>query len=214
MPKRVKHRHNSGFKQLIVKHLSDNINIYFKVFTIFIIGILIGIIVVNNLPQTELQRINEYISNSINALKNNTEISKVQILKSSLFKNIIIVSVIWFLGLTLIGSFILYFLTLIIGITFGYSLAVIMTHFTVIQGMLFLFTDMLLQNIIYIPTIIFLIVQGIKSQKNLSTKQDSPKYIVAKHSACSIGSMIMLIFASLIEAYISSKLIFLIVQYL
>lgn len=215
MQKRVKHRYNSGIKQLIINHISENINIYFRILIIFIIGICIGIAVVNQLSETGLQDINEYIESSINSLKNGNEVSKFQILKTSLFKNIVIVFIIWFFGLTLLGSFILYFVTLIIGITFGYTLAAIMTSFTLIQGMLFFLSAMLLQNIINIPSIIFLITQGIKLHKELTVKQNtSLKYILAKYSAYSILVMILLIIASLIEVYISGNLIYTIIKYL
>lgn len=215
MQKKVKHCYNSGIKQVVINHISENINIYFRVLIIFIIGICIGIAIVNQLPETGLQDINEYIENSINVLKNGNEISKIQILKSSLFKNIIVVFIIWFFGLTLLGSFILYFITLIIGITFGYTLAAIMISFTFIQGMLFFLTAMLLQNIINIPSMIFLITQGIKSHKELTVKQNtSLKYVLAKYSAYSILVMILLIIASLIEVYISGNLIYTIVKYL
>ena len=172
MQKRGRNYRNSGIKQLVINHISENINIYFKILIILIIGICIGIALVNQLPETGLQSINDYITNSINTLKNNAEISKFQILKTSIFKNIIIVFLVWFLGLTLVGSLVLYFFTLIIGITFGYTLAAIMTTFTFGQGILFFLTAMLLQNIINIPSIIFLIVQGIKSHKEILTKID------------------------------------------
>lgn len=215
MQKRVKHRYNSGIKQKIINHISENINIYFRVLLILIIGICIGIAIVNQLPETGLQDINEYIETSINVLKSRSEISKIQILKSSLFKNIIVVFIIWFFGLTLIGSFVLYFITLSIGITFGYTLAAIMTSFTFIQGVLFFLTAMLLQNVINIPSIIFLITEGIKSHKELAIKQNtSLKYILAKHSAYSILVIILLIIASLIEVYVSGNLIYTIVKYL
>lgn len=213
--RRVKRRYNSGIKQLVINHISENINIYFKVLIIFIIGICLGIAVVNQLPENGLQNINEYISNSINVLKNGPEISKIQMLKSSLFKNIVVVLIIWFFGLTLLGSFVLYFITLMIGITFGYTLAAIMTSFTFIQGILFFLTAMLLQNIINIPSIIFLIVQGIKSHKDLNLKQNiSLKYILAKNSAYAILVAILLVIASLIEIYISGNLVYTIMKYL
>lgn len=215
MLKRGINRYKPGIKQLVINHISENINIYFKVLIIFLIGIGIGIAFVNQLPETGLQNINEYITNSINALKNNNEISRFQMLKSSLFKNVVIVLIIWFLGLTLVGSFILYFIAFIIGITFGYTLAAIMTSFTLMQGILFFFTAMLLQNIINIPSIIFLIVQGIKSHKNLMSKQNtSNKYVLAKHSASSILVMMLLILASLVEVYISGNLVYTIAKYL
>lgn len=212
---RKRSRYQSGIKQLIINHISENINIYFKVLIIFIIGICIGIAVVNQLTELGLQNINEYITNSVNALKNNNEISKLQTLKLSLFKDIIIVLIIYFFGLTLMGSFILYFIALIIGITFGYTIAAIMTSFTFIQGVLFFLTSMLLQNIINIPSIIFLIVQGIKSHKDLIQKQNtSTKYILARHSIYAISVMILLVIASLIEAYVSTNLVYTIVKYL
>lgn len=215
MQRRRRSRYSSGIKQLIINHISENINIYLKILIIFIIGICIGIVVVNNLPETSLQTINEYINNSINMLKSNNDISKIQILKSSIFKNIVIILIIWIFGLTFIGSFILYIVALIIGITFGYTLAAIMTSFTFIQGVLFFLTAMLLQNIINIPSIVFLIVQGIKAQKELFSKQNtSIKYILARHSAYSILVMILLIFASFIEAYVSGNLVNTIVKYL
>lgn len=210
-----KRTYKKGIKQLIINHISENINIYFKVLIIFIIGICIGIVVVNQLSETGLQDINGYISNSINALKNNNEISKIQMLKSSLFKDIIIVSVIWILGLTFIGSFILYFLVLILGITFGYTLSAIMTSFTFIQGILFFFTSMFLQNLITIPAIIFLTVHGIKEHRNLFSKQNTNiKYIIVKHSAYCILILLVLIIASLIEVYVSGNLIYKVIKYL
>ena len=210
-----KRTYKKGIKQLIINHISENINIYFKVLIIFIIGICIGIVVVNQLSETGLQDINGYISNSINALKNNNEISKIQMLKSSLFKDIIIVSVIWILGLTFIGSFILYFLVLILGITFGYTLSAIMTSFTFIQGILFFFTSMFLQNLITIPAIIFLTVQGIKEHRSLFSKQNTNiKYIIVKHSSYCILILLVLTIASLIEVYVSGNLIYKVIKYL
>ena len=90
-----------------------------------------------------------------------------------------------------------------------------MTSFTFIQGVLFFLTSMLLQNIINIPSIIFLIVQGIKSHKDLIQKQNtSIKYILARHSIYAISVMILLVIASLIEAYVSTNLVYTIVNYL
>lgn len=215
MQKRVKHRYNSGIKQIIIKHIGENINIYFKVLIIFIIGICIGIAVINQLPETALQDINSYIEDSINALKNGNEISKIQILKSSLFKNFVVVFAIWFFGLTLFGSFILYCVVLIIGITFGYTLSAIMTSFTFIEGILFFATAMLLQNIINIPSIIYLTTQGIKLHKEPELKQNiSLNYIFIRYSAYSIIVMIILVIASLVEVYVSGSLVYTITKYL
>lgn len=215
MQKKGKKRNSLGIKHIIVNYISENINIYLKIFMIFLIGICIGTVIINQLPEAGLQNINDYINNSIHSLKDDIEIPKLQILKSSVFKNIVIVFFIWILGLMMVGSFPLYFLTLIIGMTFGYTLSAIIVSFTLIQGILFFVTSMLLPNIINIPSIIFLIVECIKSHKSLAFKKNySLKYVVAKHSACSIGVMLILFGASLIESYICSKLLCLVLPYL
>lgn len=215
MQKKARSRYKSGIKQKIIEHISSNIDLYIKVIIIFIIGICIGIAIVNQLPENSLQSIYEYINNSLNVLKENTEISKIQMLKSSLFKNVVIVLLIWFFGLTLLGGFVLYFLILIIGITFGYTLSAIMTSLTFLQGILFFITTLLFQNIIYIPAIIYLVVHGLKTQKSILNKQNtSIKYIVVKHSAYCIIVMILLVIASLIEVFVSGNLIYYVIKYL
>ena len=214
MQKKLKNQYNFGIRQTIINHIGKNIHIYFKVIIIFIIGICIGTIVVNQLPENELNSISVYINNSINVLKNNNDVPKIQILKISLVKNIFIVFLIWFLGLTLIGNLILYGSVLIIGITFGYTISSIMTTFTFIQGILFFFTAMLFQNIISIPSLIFLIVQGIKASKDLTNKQYNIKHIIIKYTMFSLITLILLILSSLVETYISGNLIFYIIKYL
>lgn len=215
MQRNFKVRYKQNFREKIVKHINENINVYFKVLIFFIIGICIGIFTVNQLPDVGKQTISNYINNSISKFKEQTEIQKWQLLKNSLFKNIIIVFIIWFFSLTMLGSFILYFITLIMGITFGYSFAAIMTSFTFIQGILFFFTSMFLQNIITIPSITFLIVQGIKSHETLKVKHNiSLKYVLAKNSAYAILIALLLLIASLIEVYLSSSLVYAILKYL
>lgn len=215
MQRNIKRRYKSGFRQKIINHISENINIYFKILIIFIIGICIGIFIVNQLPEIAKQNISEYINNSITELKEGSEVSKMQLLKTSLIRNIAIVLTIWFFSLTMLGSFMLYIGTLIIGITFGYTVSAIMTSFTFIQGLLFFVTSMFLQNIVSLPAIFYLVVQGIKTHQELSIKQNTGlKYSLVRNSIYSIIVMFLLVIASLIEVYISGGLVYSILKYL
>lgn len=215
MQRNIKRRYKSDFRQKIINHISESINIYFKILIIFIIGICIGIFIVNQLPEIAKQNISDYINNSITELKEGSEVSKGQLLKTSVIKNITIVLVIWFFSLTILGSFMMYFVTLIIGITFGYTVSAIMTSFTFIQGLLFFITSMLLQNILFLPAMFYLIAQGIKSHKELSLKQNtSLKYVLLRNSIYTVSVTIILVVASFIEVYISGEFIYSIVKYL
>ena len=201
-------------RNLILNHISSNMSRYIIVLTIFIVGICIGVMVVNSLPDAQANNISEYINTSIESLKNGNEISKSNLFKQSIIKNIIIVLVIWILGLTFFGNFILYMVTLVLGIAFGYTISSLMLLFSFIQGVLFFFSTMLLQNIISIPSIILLIVQGLKFRTELITNKSNIRYVTIKYSVHCVMVALLLLLASIIEAYVSTSLIYTISKYL
>lgn len=198
---------------IIVNHIRKNLNLYFFSLVIFIIGIYIGVILVNNLSDKQTENIHSFISNSIFKLKNNADIPKFEILKKSISKNVIIVLIIWLLGLTFLGKYLLYILILVLGINFGYTLSCIMNSLQFMQGLLLLFTSTLLQNIIFIPSIIFLNIQGIKIHNELSIHHNI-KQATIKFTAFCIIVTIVLILASIIETYASCNLLISIKKYL
>lgn len=215
MQRNFRRHYKSGIREKILDHMVKNINIYFKILIVFIIGICIGIFTVNRLPEAGKQTISNYINSSISQLKSGVEIQRWQLLKSSLLKNIIIVSVICFFSLTVFGNLILYFIVFIIGITFGYAVSALMTTFTILQGLLFFATSMLLQNLIFIPSVFFLITQGIKINKELVSNQSKNlKFTLIGNSIYTIIVMILLVIASFVEIYVSGKFVYVIVKYL
>lgn len=215
MRKQARNRYKANARNVILQHIQANITIYFTILVIFIIGICVGVTIINNLPSTQTQVISEYINNSINTVKNGSRFSKTQMLKQSIVKNILIIVAIWIFGLTFLGRFFLYIITLILGITFGYSVSAIMTIFSFGQGILFFLGTMLLQNIISIPAIIFLIVQGIKCHSEFANKKtNNLKYVLVKYSSYSILVALLLVISSVIEAYASGNLIYAIIKYI
>lgn len=215
MKKHAKYCYKSNTKNIILNHIKTNINIYITILTIFVIGICVGVTIINNLQEMQVQSISNYVSTSIDSIKQGNTISKTQILKQSIAKNIIIVLAIWILGLTFFGKFFLYVITLILGITFGYTVSSYMTIFNLGQGLLFFFATMLFQNIISIPAIIFLIVQGIKCHNDFSDKKiNNIKYVLVKYSSYSILIALVLIASSFVETYTSGSLIYSIIKYL
>lgn len=215
MRKQTKYRYKGNTRNIILAHIKANIDIYFTVLIIFIIGICVGVTIINNSQEVQIQSIREYVNNSIDIIKNGSRFSKAQILKQSIVKNIIIVLAIWIFGLTFFGKFFLYIITLILGITFGYTTSAFMTIFNFGQGILFFLATMLIQNIISIPALIFLIVQGIKCHNDFSSKKSNNiKYIMVKYSSYAILVTLLLIASSFIEAYTSGNLIYGIIKYL
>jgi len=216
MNKRFKKRYKEQRRNLVLEHIKENFNIYFIVLVLFLVGIFIGVIITNNLSENKSQYTKEYIDNTINLIKTGNKISRKQSLKHSVFKNFIIAITIWVLGLTFLGKYLLYLITLILGITFGYTISSIMSVFDFGKGLLFCFSTMLLHNIITIPTIIFLCMQGIKCHNELTKTKNNfnMKYFFIKFSSYTIVSMLLLLLSSVIEVYVSDSIVYGVIKYL
>ena len=58
----MKKQKNTGIKNVIFEHVRDNIKEYFIITIIFIIGIILGVILINNLGQDGQEEISLYIN--------------------------------------------------------------------------------------------------------------------------------------------------------
>ena len=213
MKRQILKRKHGKSSNVIIDYIKKDFNIYLFSLIVFILGTFIGVLLINNLSDNQSENMHNYILGSIQTLKNCEEISHYEILKKSISKNIIIVTIIWILGLTYFGKYFLYILLLFLGINFGYTISSIMNSLQFIQGILFLMTSTLLQNIIFIPSIIFLIVQGIKIHNDVDIHRDI-KHLSIKFSAFCIIIIIFLLLSSLVETYISSNILIQIKKYI
>lgn len=206
-------RYSGSSNNIIVNHIKENFALYFLSTIIFITGIITGVILVNNRPEVQVQNTSQYINESITIIKNDNKISKIEILKNSLKKNMTLILIIWILGLTFLGKYILYLVLLIFGITFGYTYASILSSMPLLNGILFVISGMLLQNIITIPSIIFLSVQGAKSF-NIFNSSHSPNKIAVRYTAYCVIVAMLLVASSFIESFISTNIVYKISKYL
>ena len=71
-----------NFKKIIEEHIIKNIRAYIILTIIFLVGIIIGIIVVNNSNADNKNEINSYINNFITELKNGTKLNYGELLKT------------------------------------------------------------------------------------------------------------------------------------
>ena len=81
------------------------------------------------------------------------------------------------------------------------------------KGIIFIATSMLLQNLIYIPSIIALAVSGMKLYKSITKdkRKENIKFELIRHTIFSIIIFIVICIASIIEAYLSTNLLLLII---
>ncbi len=203
-------------KETIITHILNNKKEYFIISLIFIIGILLGVFFINNINDTQVETIKNYISDFVNAIKDGQTINNVDLLKQSLKNNIIIASVIWFFGTTVIGLPIVFGLILYRGFILGYTISACISIMGLQGGLIFTFSALFLQNIIFIPAIIAIAVSGFKLYKSIvkDRRKDNIKLEILRHTVFSLLMLIALSISAIIEAFVSTNILVNVVKYI
>lgn len=84
-----------------------------------------GIAFINNVRAEQMQEISSYVNSLKDNLKTSDEINKTVILTQSIKQNLVFVGIIWILGCTLLGSFLIYVAILYKGFSIGYTASAI-----------------------------------------------------------------------------------------
>ena len=211
---KTKVKYNSKYlievKKILLKHFNENLKDYLILSIIFILGVISGVILINNSNEQSKSEINGYINSFISTIKEKEfEIDKVKLMKTSIFENIKNVITIWVAGTTIIGIPLIFAITAYKGFCIGYTISAIISSLGVGKGIAFSLASLFLQNIIIIPVILMLNVSALKLYKTLvkDSKNKSIKSEIIRHTMLCIVLIIPLIIASVIEAYLSSSLI-------
>ena len=201
--------------EIISNHIMNNKKEYILVTLIFLVGIFLGVMFINNAQESQMTEITSYLNNFIETLKNTEKLETFSILKTTIFQNIILALTLWFFGTTVIGIPIVFGIILYRGFCLGYSIASIITIMGVGKGIIFVLITLLLQNILFIPAIIAIGVSGFKLYKSIvkDRRKENIKISILKHSIVSIFILIILIISSLIKIEISYRLILLFAKY-
>lgn len=116
-------KRNSRLKEIFIAHLKNNIREYSIVLLLFLIGLIFGIIFVNNASQIQIDDITTYLSDFTNSLKSNAQIDKGVLIKDCLISNFLLVLALWFVGSTVIGVPIVYGIIIYRGFCLGYTIS-------------------------------------------------------------------------------------------
>ncbi len=145
-------------KDFIIENVYQNLKSYIIVTAIFLIGIVLGVIFINNVNEGQKTEISSYINGFITSLKSNYEINKGELLKNSLIDNFKLAVGMWFIGSTVIGLPIVLGIVLYRGFCIGYTISSAIAVLGTQKGIVFFLTTILAQNIIIIPVLISLAV--------------------------------------------------------
>ncbi len=172
-----------------------------------IIGISAGASTVNGLSAVQNEELVNYFSGFLKIM-GNQKVNSSELLIISLQENAKLVALLWISGVTIIGIPFIYLLVLSKGFAIGFSSGFIMQTMG-IKGILFGLLTLLPKEIIILPCIIALGVNGmnfslniIKSKSIKQALKQNLKMDFLGYSLCTVFFSVFILIAVLIEAYI------------
>ncbi len=201
---------------IIKTHIENNLREYAIASIIFIIGILFGVIFINNLNDTQNNEIGNYINTSIENLKESQDINQLLFIKETIKENLTFVILLWLMGSTVIGLLLVYIIVAFKGFCLSYTISAIFHVLNNGKTIAMLVSTMLLKNIIVIPCTIALAVSGMKVYKSImqDRRKENIKLEILRHTGFSIFILVVLILSSLIEVYLSQLILKCCVKYI
>ncbi len=209
-------RRENVYKEIIINNILKNKRKYILLLLIFIIGIVLGVFFINNSDENQKKEINEYIMNFVTTLKENNSIDKKELVKASLKGNIVMGIALWFIGSTVIGLPLIYFFVLYKGLCIGYTMSSAILTLSTGKGILFCISSILLHNIIMIPAILMIAASGTNLCQAIikNRTKENIKLEIIKHSIISFIGIIFFMLSSLVEVYISTNFLMMVVKYI
>ncbi len=204
-------KRNKGMKilEIIKEHIINNKKEYLLVSLLFIIGIFLGVFFVNHIEEEQKLEITTYFNSFIEKIRNTEKLDYMVLLKNSMGQNIVLAIVLWFFGTTVIGIPVVFGLVLYRGFCLGYTISTCITIMGLSKGVLFALILLLLQNIIFIPSVLALAVSGFKLYKSIikDRNKENVKVEVLRHTIFSFIMLLLLMLSCVVEIFLSTNIL-------
>ena len=196
---------DSKWKLVLKNYVKNNYKEYILTSLIFIIGLFIGVMIINNCTETQSSEITAYLNEFITKFKGIQNINKTSLIFTSIKNNIILAVIIWVAGTTVIGLPIVLIAILLRGLILGYTISAVTLTLGASKGIIFCLISIFLQNILFIPAVLTLGVSSIKLYKSImkDKRRENIKVEIIRHTIISAIMILVLVISSLVENVIS-----------
>lgn len=199
------------FDNIIINHVKKYAREYILVVLIFIIGLLVGVVFVNNGQE---EKISNYILEFLQKFQSAQTLDINFLFKESITNNLILAFFLWFAGTTIIGMPGVLGLIFYRGLCLGYTISAITLSLGIVKGVLFCVCGLFLQNILFIPAILTIGVSSLNLYKAIvkDIRKENIKLEIVRHTLISFFMIGILALSSFIESKISINLLKIIVK--
>lgn len=194
-------------KKILIEYIIRNKKNFIIIAILFCIGISIGIFFINNSSESQKEELNLYITSLIDKVKKTDSINNFDLLLLSIKENVSLILLVWFLGCTIIGGIFIYLAIIYKGFTIGYTISAMIAVLGAKQGIILSIISLFFQNIIFLFSFFLIAENGIKLYKGIYTRCINLKEEVIRHTIIMLISIMLSIFSSLVEVYISMNLL-------
>lgn len=191
----------------VKRHFKENVKSYFILFAILLLGLIVGIAFINHANNAQKEQISNYISGFTTTIRD-SKIDYWVLLKNSIMSNIKITLIIIFVSMSLFGTIGSYIISFYKGFSLGYTISSIIAVFGVAKGLTFAMSLILLNQLVYIPAMIYLIICSNKFyRKIINDELNDTKLEIIRYIITVSITVILFLLSSLIETFISSNLL-------
>lgn len=202
-------------KEIIRQNVINNKKEYIITALIFIVGIFLGVLFVNNIQENQRTEISDYLNHFMEQMKNTEKLDNLSLLKTSAMQNIILAVALWFFGTTVIGIPIVLGIVLYRGFCFGYTVSVSVAILGMTKGTIFSLVNFLLPSLLLIPAILAIAVSGMKLYRSIikDRRRENIKLEIFRHTIFSLVMLIVMLGASVLESSVSANILKGIIKY-
>lgn len=204
-----KHKKKSTIIPILVSHIRNNARDYFILLLLFLTGIIIGTVFINNTSEQQKNEISTYIYSFMDSIKENKTVNYTELIKETLMQNGILVIILWFCGTAIMLLPIIYGMVIFRGFSLGYTISAIVATIGSGKGTVFVLLSLLLHNIFFIPSILAIAGSGIRLYRAIVKDKNTNniKKEIYKHTAFCLIISVLLVISSFVEVFISSNLL-------
>lgn len=202
----------SKIREILIKHIKNNKRTYLFLLLAFAIGASAGAFTVNGLSTTQREELQNYFQGFLQLLDSQKTESS-ELIKVGLLENLKLVTIIWVLGVSIIGIPFIFVIIGIRGFITGFTSGFVIQTIG-LKGILFTLIALLPKEIVIVPCIIALGVSGINFSLNIiktkSRKHLSRAGLKANFVAYIVVTLLLtgiIVIGIVVEAYISPTLI-------
>ena len=192
---------------VLVEYFMKYKMIYMKIIIVFFIGIIIGVAVINTAKEEKILNLTEYVKELVQNVKYNDNIDYSNSFLVSIVKNIKTIGILWIFGYTIISSIFVYLNIGYQGFKLGYTISTFILILGIKKGIILSLSSLLLQNIIFIPTLFLLSESGIKLCNEIKKNRNNIKRELWRHFIIFMLCICLIILSSFIEVYFSTKIL-------